>query len=76
MVKTIAFFARQCRFETTIQRSVDASGIGLHSGVPVNIRLAPAPAGTGVVFRRSDLDDWRRGGGRPRHLATVLRPAA
>ena len=27
-------------------------------------------------FRRSDLDDWRRGGGRPRHLATVLRPAA
>lgn len=44
------------RFETTLQRSVDASGIGLHSGVPVHIRLAPAPAGTGIVFRRSDLD--------------------
>jgi excisionase family DNA binding protein len=32
--------------------------------------------GCKLYFRRSDLDDWRRGGGRPRHLATVLRPAA
>ncbi len=44
------------RFETTIQRPVEASGIGLHHGVPVKIRLAPGPAGSGIVFRRSDLD--------------------
>jgi UDP-3-O-[3-hydroxymyristoyl] N-acetylglucosamine deacetylase len=44
------------RFETTIQRAVEASGTGLHHGVPVNIRLAPGPAGSGIVFRRSDLD--------------------
>jgi len=44
------------RFETTIQRPFEVSGIGLHSGVPVNMRLTPAPAGTGIVFRRSDLD--------------------
>ena len=31
------------RFETTIQRPVEASGVGLHSGVPVSIRILPAP---------------------------------
>ena len=44
------------QFETTIERPVEVSGIGLHHGVPVKIRLLPAPAGTGIVFRRSDLD--------------------
>ena len=34
-----------------------ASGVGLHSGVPVNIRIVPAPAGTGVIFLRTDLRD-------------------
>jgi UDP-3-O-[3-hydroxymyristoyl] N-acetylglucosamine deacetylase len=43
-------------FETTIQRSFEVGGVGLHSGVPVHMRLTPAPAGTGIVFRRSDLD--------------------
>ena len=45
-------------FETTIQRPVAAAGVGLHSGVPVRIRLLPAPAGTGIVFRRTDLDKF------------------
>lgn len=44
------------RFETTIQKPVEVSGVGLHSGVPVRLRMTPAPAGTGIVFRRSDLD--------------------
>ena len=44
------------RFETTVQRPVEASGLGLHSGVPVNIRILPAPVTTGVVFIRTDLD--------------------
>ena len=44
------------RFETTIQRPCQVSGVGLHSGAPVNMRLTPAPAGTGIVFRRSDLE--------------------
>ncbi len=44
------------RFETTIHRPVEVRGIGLHSGVPVRMRMTPAPAGTGIVFRRSDLD--------------------
>lgn len=33
-----------------------ARGIGLHSGVPVNLCLRPAPADHGIVFRRVDVD--------------------
>ncbi len=44
------------RFETTIRDSFEVSGVGLHSGVPVQMRITPAPAGTGVVFRRTDLE--------------------
>ena len=32
--------------------------MGLHSGAPVNMRLLPAPAGSGIVFRRTDLDNF------------------
>ena len=45
-------------FETTIQTAVATRGVGLHSGVPVKIHLHPAPAGTGIVFRRSDLNSF------------------
>jgi UDP-3-O-[3-hydroxymyristoyl] N-acetylglucosamine deacetylase len=37
---------------------VECQGIGLHSGAPVSLRILPAPAGAGIVFRRSDLDDF------------------
>jgi len=37
---------------------VDCAGIGLHSGVKVSLRLLPAPPGSGVVFRRSDLEGF------------------
>lgn len=46
------------RFETTVQRPVEAGGVGLHSGVPVSIRIAPAPASTGIVFVRTDLENF------------------
>ena len=32
--------------------------MGLHSGAPVHLRILPAPAGCGLVFRRSDLDNF------------------
>jgi UDP-3-O-[3-hydroxymyristoyl] N-acetylglucosamine deacetylase len=44
------------RFETTIANPVEASGVGLHHGVPVTIKIFPAPPGTGIVFLRTDLD--------------------
>ena len=47
------------RFETTVQKPVETSGVGLHSGVPVKIRILPAPPSTGIVFIRTDLDGFR-----------------
>jgi len=46
------------RFETTIQRPIEASGVGLHSGVAVKIRILPAPPSTGIVFLRTDLNNF------------------
>jgi UDP-3-O-[3-hydroxymyristoyl] N-acetylglucosamine deacetylase len=37
---------------------VACNGIGLHSGAPVSMRMLPAPSGTGIVFRRTDLDGY------------------
>jgi UDP-3-O-[3-hydroxymyristoyl] N-acetylglucosamine deacetylase len=48
----------QAQLEQTIAGSISFSGIGLHSGAPVHVRLLPAPAGTGIVFRRTDLDNF------------------
>jgi UDP-3-O-[3-hydroxymyristoyl] N-acetylglucosamine deacetylase len=43
--------------ETTIGRPVKTEGIGLHHGATVHLRIAPAPAATGIVFIRTDLDN-------------------
>jgi UDP-3-O-[3-hydroxymyristoyl] N-acetylglucosamine deacetylase len=48
----------QAQLEQTIAGGILLSGIGLHSGAPVQLRLLPAAAGTGIVFRRTDLDDF------------------
>ncbi|HUR37126.1 MAG TPA: UDP-3-O-acyl-N-acetylglucosamine deacetylase [Terriglobales bacterium] len=45
-------------FEQTIRSAVECSGVGLHSGAPVKLRILPAASGTGVVFRRVDLDGF------------------
>jgi len=44
--------------ECTLQEAVSFSGVGLHSGAPVTMRLVPAPPGSGIVFRRTDLDNF------------------
>ncbi|MDR3763277.1 MAG: UDP-3-O-acyl-N-acetylglucosamine deacetylase [Acidobacteriota bacterium] len=45
--------------EQTLRAAVECSGVGLHSGVPVRMRILPAAVGTGIVFRRTDLDDFQ-----------------
>ena len=55
--------------QTTIQRSVEIEGIGLHTAVESRLRLVPAPADTGVVFRRVDLDNFEIAA----HVANVAR---
>lgn len=46
------------QFQLTIQRPVETSGVGLHTAVPCRVRFVPAPADTGIVFRRTDLDNF------------------
>jgi UDP-3-O-[3-hydroxymyristoyl] N-acetylglucosamine deacetylase len=45
-------------YEQTIQSEIAFSGVGLHSGAMVAMRLVPAAAGSGIVFRRTDLDNF------------------
>lgn len=42
--------------QRTIKTLVSATGVGLHSGVKVTIAMRPAAPGTGIVFRRVDLE--------------------
>lgn len=41
--------------QTTLGGSISIAGIGVHSGAPARITLFPAPAGTGIQFRRTQL---------------------
>src|SRR6201994_3557236 len=44
--------------QTTIANSATTEGVGLHTGVYGHVTLTPAPAETGIVFRRTDLDNF------------------
>jgi UDP-3-O-[3-hydroxymyristoyl] N-acetylglucosamine deacetylase len=44
--------------QTTITKAVKVSGVGLHTGADVNLRLMPAPANSGYIFVRTDLDNF------------------
>jgi len=43
-------------YQTTIKKSVELVGIGLHKGSPVRLKLEPLDANSGIVFYRSDVD--------------------
>ncbi|MGM7448666.1 UNVERIFIED_ORG: UDP-3-O-[3-hydroxymyristoyl] N-acetylglucosamine deacetylase [Idiomarina abyssalis] len=42
--------------QRTLQQAISTTGVGLHKGNKVNLTLRPAPANTGLIFRRVDLD--------------------
>ena len=42
--------------QTTLAAEASYTGIGLHSGREVHMVLKPAPADTGLVFVRTDLE--------------------
>src|SRR6202142_2463203 len=50
--------AQSAQQEQTIAAAIEFAGIGLHPGAPVTMRLLPPPAGWGIVFRRTDLDNF------------------
>jgi UDP-3-O-[3-hydroxymyristoyl] N-acetylglucosamine deacetylase len=43
-------------FQQTLRNRISCTGVGLHSGVNVAMTLMPADAGTGIVFRRTDIE--------------------
>lgn len=43
------------RKQNTLSKSVEFSGVGIHTGQNVTMRFCPAPASTGIVFKRIDL---------------------
>jgi UDP-3-O-[3-hydroxymyristoyl] N-acetylglucosamine deacetylase/3-hydroxyacyl-[acyl-carrier-protein] dehydratase len=42
--------------QQTLNRAAEFSGVGLHSGGRVNMKFLPAPANSGIRFRRVDLE--------------------
>ncbi len=42
--------------QTTVNGKAHFAGVGLHSGSQCRISILPAPAGSGIVFRRCDID--------------------
>ena len=42
--------------QRTLKNSIRATGVGLHTGKKVLMTLRPALPDTGIVFRRTDLD--------------------
>ena len=45
--------------QRTLASAVSCQGVGLHSGADISMTLAPAAAGSGIVFIRTDMDDAR-----------------
>ncbi len=41
--------------QRTLKDSVCATGVGLHTGKKVTLTMLPAPANTGIIYRRTDL---------------------
>ena len=41
--------------QRTLKNKIKSTGVGLHTGVRVEMMLRPAPPDTGVVFHRTDL---------------------
>jgi UDP-3-O-[3-hydroxymyristoyl] N-acetylglucosamine deacetylase len=50
--------AQETQLECTLAGPLEFSGVGLHSGAETRLRLVPAPAGSGIVFRRTDLENY------------------
>ena len=59
-------------YQRTIAREVEFSGIGLHTGKKVSVRLVPAPADTGIVFVRTDLTGAPSIKASPRYLSRLF----
>ena len=46
---------RAASWQRTVQNSASCSGVGLHSGTDVTLRIHPASTDSGILFRRTDV---------------------
>jgi UDP-3-O-[3-hydroxymyristoyl] N-acetylglucosamine deacetylase len=46
---------QQVVYQRTLKKAVNCDGVGLHSGASVQLSLIPAPSGSGIVFKRTDV---------------------
>ena len=44
-------------FQKTIKEPIQLEGVGLHNGIKVKLSLKPAEANSGIIFKRTDVDD-------------------
>lgn len=42
--------------QRTLTNIISGTGVGLHTGVKIHLKLIPAPPNTGIIFRRVDLN--------------------
>ena len=57
--------------QQTLVGPIEFSGIGLHTGEHATLRILPAPADRGIIFRRVDLENFEL----PANVASVARVA-
>ncbi len=60
-------------FQTTIAAPVNYTGVGLHSGKDVTMKLQPAEADTGIVFTRVDLPGQPQVEAKAENVTSTLR---
>lgn len=60
-------------FQTTIAAPVSYTGVGLHSGKDVTMKLQPAEADTGIVFIRVDLPGQPQVEAKAENVTSTLR---
>jgi len=46
-------------FQRTIKEFIQLEGVGLHNGIKVNLTLSPAEVNSGIVFKRTDVDNTK-----------------
>ncbi len=46
--------------QTTLAAPARLAGVGIHNGLPVHLAILPAPADSGIVFVRTDVDADKR----------------
>jgi UDP-3-O-[3-hydroxymyristoyl] N-acetylglucosamine deacetylase len=58
--RVVGSFRMKFSRQTTLRSQATVTGVGVHSGLPVNLTIGPAPVDAGFIFVRTGLDDADR----------------